>query len=64
MKLPFEVKPTLAVGSEFQNAFCLAGDQVAFLSHHIGNMENVQTYKSFEQSVEHLMHVYMASSRS
>ncbi len=58
LKLPFEVKPTLAVGSEFQNAFCLAGDQVAFLSHHIGNMENVQTYESFEQSVEHLARVY------
>ena len=58
IKLPYEVKPTLAVGSEFQNSFCLARDQVAFLSHHIGNVENVQTYESLEQSVQHLMHVY------
>ena len=58
VKLPFEVRPTLAVGSEFQNSFCLARDQVAYLSQHIGDMENVQTYESFEQSVRHLSHVY------
>jgi hydrogenase maturation protein HypF len=58
VKLPFEVKPTLAVGSEFQNSFCLAQDQAAYLSQHIGDMENVQTYESFEQSVDHLSHVY------
>jgi hydrogenase maturation protein HypF len=58
VKLPFEVKPILAIGSEFQNSFCLARDRVAFMSHHIGNMENVQTYESFEQSVEHLSRIY------
>jgi hydrogenase maturation protein HypF len=58
VKLPFEVKPTLAVGSEFQNTFCLARDQVAYLSQHIGDMENVQTYESLEQSIGHLSNVY------
>jgi hydrogenase maturation protein HypF len=58
VKLPFEVKPTLAIGSVFQNSFCLARDQVAFLSQHIGDMENIQTYESFEQSVGHLSRVY------
>ena len=58
VKLPFEMKPTLAVGSEFQNAFCLAHDRIAYLSHHIGNMENVQIYESFEQSMKHLSHAY------
>jgi hydrogenase maturation protein HypF len=58
VKLPFEVKPTLAVGSERQNSFCLAIDRVAYLSQHIGDMENVQTYESFEQSVKQLSHVY------
>ena len=58
LKLPFEVKPTLAVGSEFTNTFCFTRDRTAFLSQHIGNMENVQTYESFEQSVAHLSRVY------
>jgi hydrogenase maturation protein HypF len=57
VKLPFEVKPTLAVGSELQNSFCLAGEQVAYLSQHIGAMENLQTYESFERSVTHLLQV-------
>jgi len=58
LKLPFEVMPTLAVGSEFTNTLCLARDGMAFLSQHIGNMENVQTYEAFEKSVAHLSHAY------
>ena len=58
LKLPYQVKPTLAVGSEFQNAFCLARNQTAFLSPYTGNMENVHTYESFEQSVKFLSHIY------
>lgn len=58
VRLPFETKPTLAVGSEWNNTFCLARDRYAFLSHHIGNMENVETYESFERGVEHLSHIF------
>ena len=58
VKLPFAVKPTLAVGSEWNNTFCLARDRYAFLSHHIGNMENVETYESFERGVKHLSHIF------
>jgi hydrogenase maturation protein HypF len=58
IQLPFATKPTLAVGGELKNTFCLARDQYAFLSHHIGDMENVETYESFERGVEHLSHVF------
>jgi hydrogenase maturation protein HypF len=43
----------LAVGVELKNAFCLTRDQYAFLSHHIGDMENVETYDSFVDSITH-----------
>jgi len=56
--LPFEVKPTLAVGGELKNTFCLTRDHYAFLSHHIGDMENVETQESFEQGIEHLSHIF------
>jgi len=56
--LPFEVKPTLAVGGELKNTFCLTRDRYAFLSHHIGDMENAETYESFEQGVEHLSRLF------
>ncbi|HEY3476191.1 MAG TPA: carbamoyltransferase HypF [Anaerolineales bacterium] len=58
VKLPFETRPTLAVGTEFKNAFCLTRDRYAFLSHHIGDMGNVESHTSFEQGIRHLCHVF------
>jgi len=52
--LPFDSIPSLAVGGELKNTFCLAREHHAFLSHHIGDMENADVYESFEQGVEHL----------
>ena len=56
--LPFAAKPTLAVGGELKNTFCLTRDRYAFLSQHIGDMENVEVYESFEQNVEHLSRLF------
>jgi hydrogenase maturation protein HypF len=53
LKLPFEVPSILATGAELKNTFCLTRENYAFLSHHIGDMENYETYKSFEDGVEH-----------
>jgi hydrogenase maturation protein HypF len=58
VKLPMEVKPVLAVGGELKNAFCLTRDRYAFLSHHIGDMENMEIYESFEQGIQHLSHIF------
>ncbi len=43
VKLPVEVAPTLAVGGELKATFCLAAGRHAFLSQHIGDMENIET---------------------
>jgi hydrogenase maturation protein HypF len=58
VQLPFNGKPTLAVGGELKNTFCLVRDTYAFLSHHIGDMENAETHESFEQGVKHLAHIF------
>src|SRR6266498_1300366 len=58
VELSFEVKPTLAVGGELKNTFCLTRDHYAFLSHHIGDMENAEIYESFEQGIQHLSHIF------
>lgn len=58
VRLPFEVKPTLAVGGELKNTFCLTRDCYAFLSHHIGDMENIETHESFQQGIQHLSHIF------
>ncbi|MGZ9234348.1 MAG: carbamoyltransferase HypF [Anaerolineales bacterium] len=57
VRLPFELKATLAVGGERKNTFCLARGHDAFLSQHIGDMGNPATHEPFRQGVEHLSHI-------
>jgi hydrogenase maturation protein HypF len=56
--LPFPVRQVLAVGSELKNTFCLTRDRYAFLSQHIGDMENYETLRFFEQMVEQLKRTF------
>jgi hydrogenase maturation protein HypF len=50
--LPFKSKPILACGAELKNTFCLTKGEHAFLSQHIGDMENEETLEHFENTVE------------
>ena len=43
----------LACGAELKNTFCLARDHSAFVSHHIGDLENLETLRSFTEGIEH-----------
>jgi hydrogenase maturation protein HypF len=52
VKLPFEMRQILACGAELKNTFCLTRDEYAFLSQHIGDMENLETLEHFETTVE------------
>jgi hydrogenase maturation protein HypF len=58
VKLPFEVPQLLATGSELKNIFCITNGNYAFLSHHIGDMENYETLQSFEQGVDHFERLF------
>jgi len=51
--LPWDTRPVLAAGAELKNTFCITRGKYAFLSHHIGDMENFETLQSFEQGVAH-----------
>jgi hydrogenase maturation protein HypF len=46
-------RPVLACGAELKNTFCLAKGQHAFVSHHIGDLENAETLRSFTEGIEH-----------
>ncbi|NJN96652.1 MAG: carbamoyltransferase HypF [Anaerolineales bacterium] len=58
VKLPFEIPPTLAVGGELKSTFCLTKDDYAFMSQHIGDMENLETMAAFDQAVAHFKHIF------
>lgn len=53
IQLPREVPPILAVGAELKNTFCLTRKQYAFLSHHIGDLQNYETLQAFEEGIRH-----------
>jgi hydrogenase maturation protein HypF len=44
----------LAVGGELKNTICLTKGKNAFLSQHVGDLENVESYSFFHEAIEHL----------
>jgi hydrogenase maturation protein HypF len=58
IRLPFHTRSILAVGAELKNTFCLARDDFAFLSQHVGDMENLETLEHLEASVELYKHLF------
>lgn len=52
--LPVPQGKVLAVGAELKNTFCLTRGSQAFLSQHIGDLNNMAASRCFEQSIEHL----------
>jgi hydrogenase maturation protein HypF len=58
VRLTFQTRQILAVGAELKNTFCLTRDDFAFLSQHIGDMENLETLEHFEQSIELFKHLF------
>jgi hydrogenase maturation protein HypF len=51
-------RPVLACGAELKNTFCLAKDRYAFVSHHIGDLENAETLQSFTEGIEHFRRLF------
>jgi hydrogenase maturation protein HypF len=58
VRLPFSAQPTLAVGGELKNTFCLAAGKDAFMSQHIGDMGSLETWEAFERSTRQLAGLY------
>ncbi|MBA2763547.1 MAG: carbamoyltransferase HypF [Thermoleophilaceae bacterium] len=59
IKLPLEsARPLLAVGAELKNTFCVAKGRRAWVSHHIGDLENWETLESFRSGIEHFERVF------
>ncbi|MFO7891457.1 MAG: carbamoyltransferase HypF, partial [bacterium] len=47
----------LAVGAELKSCFCLTRNDQAFLSQHIGDLENSETLSFFTETIEHMEHI-------
>ncbi len=51
-------RPVLACGAELKSTFCLAKEDRAFLSQHIGDLENAETLRSFTEGIEHFRRLF------
>ncbi|MGA3188524.1 MAG: carbamoyltransferase HypF [Bryobacteraceae bacterium] len=50
----------LAVGGELKSTFCLTRDDNAYMSQHIGDMENLETLAAFEHAFGHFKALFRA----
>ncbi|GII28119.1 carbamoyltransferase HypF [Planotetraspora mira] len=51
-------RPILACGAELKNTFCLVKGRHAFVSHHIGDLENYETMRSFVTGIDHFTKLF------
>ena len=51
IRLPFKTRQVLGCGAEDKNTFCLTKDNYAFVSQHIGDMENMETLEHFDKTI-------------
>ncbi|MBN1642981.1 MAG: carbamoyltransferase HypF [Anaerolineae bacterium] len=58
VRLPFEAEQVLACGPEIKNTFCVTRDQYAFVSQHIGDMENLETLEHYTRTIALYRHLF------
>ncbi len=51
-------RPILACGAELKNTFCVAKGRRAWVSQHIGDLENFETLCSFTEGIEHFQRLF------
>jgi hydrogenase maturation protein HypF len=51
-------RPLLACGAELKNTFCVAKGSRAWVGHHIGDLQNYETLRSFTDGVAHFERLF------
>lgn len=51
-------RPLLACGAHLKNTFCVVKGERAWVSHHIGDLENFETLRSFEEGIAHFRELF------
>jgi hydrogenase maturation protein HypF len=57
LALPFDVTATLAVGADLKNTCALGEGRYAWVSQHIGDMDDLSTVEALTRTEEHLEHL-------
>jgi hydrogenase maturation protein HypF len=51
-------RPILACGAEQKSTFCLAKGRRAWVSHHVGDLENWETLRSWREGIDHFQRLF------
>jgi len=62
--LGFQAPELLACGAELKNTFCLLKERYAILSQHIGDFENYETLRFFEETLTNLKRLFHVDPRA
>ena len=61
--LPVAGPPLVACGAQLKNTFCVAKGTRAWVGHHIGDLENWETLRSFREGVAHFERLFAVEPR-
>jgi hydrogenase maturation protein HypF len=64
VKLDLEVDGWLATGAELSNCFCVGKSDRAYMSQHIGDLKNQETFAFFEESLERFQQLFRINLRA
>lgn len=56
--VPAELRQVLAVGPELKNTICFTRGDRAFISQHIGDLQNLEAFGFFREIIDHLRSVF------
>lgn len=58
IRIPYAGPSILAVGSDLKASFCMTRDGLAYMSPHIGDMGNIESFHAFTKAVEHYQRLF------
>ena len=63
VRLPFDADGILATGAELASCFCLGKGNRAYLSQHIGDLKNQETYAFYEETLNRFQQLFRIKTR-
>lgn len=56
-----DVKQLLCCGPNMKNTFAVSKENMIFLSSHIGDLENLETYEHYKRNIHHFINIFKVS---